>query len=834
MGLASALSTALTGLTSAETTIDVVGNNLANASTIGFKASQALFASQFVQTQSLGSSPTLTSGGTNPRQLGLGTKVAEITPDFTQGTIEVSASASDLAIQGDGFFIVQGNSGETLYTRNGVFKTNAANELVDINGNRVLGFGVDDTFQIDSTILEPINIPLGAAAVAQATNSVFMEGTLKPNGDLADMASIIATGILGDAAIEGPDEFIEEPIPALAPGTEVTATAIGGGAAIDPDTYTYRIVYIDAAGNESSPSPVGVNPAATDSTVTVNAGEQVQLSNIATPPAGDAYAWVQGRRIYRANDDSPQEFFLVGEIADRTTTTFTDDTAEATIDETSGATPLDIPAYPTGQRTYNYRITYSSSVGTISPSRPSPSSIEVTVQGNGRVFLDGIPALEDLPAGYDSINIYRSLADDASDYHLITQIPATSGATQTFIDGMTDDELATQPALDFDGPKINLSTTRLLDVIRRDGVDDYEHVFAEEGTLMFTGKKGGRNLDTKEFQVTSTSTVQDLVNFFEESMGILSTNDDPVNAIPASIDSINGGTIVAGGAVIGGRIQLVGNNGRDNSLDISLSSLQFVGESTGTVANVNMPFGTLQQARGESAVSDFIAYDSLGIPVAVRVTAVQESRTSTSTTYRWFADSPDNESAAGGPGIAVGTGLITFDGEGNVISVSESTVSIDRRDVSAASPLEFELDFSSLSGLAAEQSSLAATRQDGSPPGTLSSFIIGEDGRISGVFSNGVSRDLGQIRLARFANNAGLEQRGENLFAAGVNSGLAIQGNPGQQGIGRVISGAVELSNTDIGGNLIDLILASTQYRGNTRTIDTSQRLLDELLNLRR
>src|SRR5262245_34175028 len=134
MGLASTLSTALTGLTAAETTLDVVGNNVANANTVGFKESEAIFATQFVLTQSLGSGPTSSTGGTNPRQLGLGTKVAAIAPNFTQGTVEISASPSDLAIQGDGFFIVQGQSGEQLYTRNGIFSTNADNELVTVNG----------------------------------------------------------------------------------------------------------------------------------------------------------------------------------------------------------------------------------------------------------------------------------------------------------------------------------------------------------------------------------------------------------------------------------------------------------------------------------------------------------------------------------------------------------------------------------------------------------------------------------------------------------------------------------------------------------------------------
>ena len=188
-----------------------------------------------------------------------------------------------------------------------------------------------------------------------------------------------------------------------------------------------------------------------------------------------------------------------------------------------------------------------------------------------------------------------------------------------------------------------------------------------------------------------------------------------------------------------------------------------------------------------------------------------------------------------GADISVGTGLITFDGEGNLDSARRNnTVAIERRNIPSSDPLVFDLDFSQVSGLAADTSSLAAARQDGSPAGTLTSFIIGEDGVIRGVFTSGVTRDLGQIRLARFANPAGLVQRGENLFAQGVNSGLPIEGDPGSKGIGSIVAGAVELSNTDIGKNLIDLVLATTQYRGNARVITAAQQMLDELLNLRR
>src|SRR6185436_9192318 len=106
------------------------------------------------------------NGGTNPRQTGLGTRVAAISPDFTQGTIEISTNPSDLAIQGEGFFMVENSEGERLYSRNGIFKTNADNELVNLTGQRVLGYGIDNNYEIQRTTLQPLTIPLGTAATA--------------------------------------------------------------------------------------------------------------------------------------------------------------------------------------------------------------------------------------------------------------------------------------------------------------------------------------------------------------------------------------------------------------------------------------------------------------------------------------------------------------------------------------------------------------------------------------------------------------------------------------------------------------------------------------------
>jgi flagellar hook protein FlgE len=178
--------------------------------------------------------------------------------------------------------------------------------------------------------------------------------------------------------------------------------------------------------------------------------------------------------------------------------------------------------------------------------------------------------------------------------------------------------------------------------------------------------------------------------------------------------------------------------------------------------------------------------------------------------------------------------LVRFDGQGNFISATNSTVTVQRAHEASAKPTAFNIDFSKVSGLAATTSSLSASNQDGFPPGELTSYNIGTDGTISGVFSNGTQRNLGQLQIATFANNQGLEQQGNNLFAAGVNSGLPVSGSPGANGAGSIVAGAVELSNVDIGKSLISLISASTEYEGNSRVITTANQLFQTLLQIGR
>ena len=249
MGLASALSTALTGLNGAETTINVVGNNLANSSTDGFKASEALFATQFLQTLSLGSQPTSGGGGTNPTQIGLGTQVASITPDFSQGTIQLSNSPSDLAIQGSGFFVVQSN-GQQLYTRDGSFKLNSNNQLATSTGDILLGYTVDNDFQLDTTAPKALSINLGAKEVAQATQNVSLQGTLTPTGDIATNAAILDSGVLGDAAFDAPTAAVTISSSA-APNLSSTTAGTTGTRGVVTGTVQYKVAFVNDDGEES-------------------------------------------------------------------------------------------------------------------------------------------------------------------------------------------------------------------------------------------------------------------------------------------------------------------------------------------------------------------------------------------------------------------------------------------------------------------------------------------------------------------------------------------------------------------------------------------------------
>lgn len=181
----------VSGLRTHQIMMDVIGNNIANINTVGYKASQVSFEDLLSQTISGATPPQAGRGGTNPQQVGLGVKIASITQVFTQGALQATGRALDLAIQGDGFFILS-DGGRELYSRAGSFALdNDGNVVNPANGYRVQGWMADATGTINTNgTVGNIAVPIGLAVQPNSTDNVIFTGNIdarEPNGTVYQM-----------------------------------------------------------------------------------------------------------------------------------------------------------------------------------------------------------------------------------------------------------------------------------------------------------------------------------------------------------------------------------------------------------------------------------------------------------------------------------------------------------------------------------------------------------------------------------------------------------------------------------------------------------------------
>lgn len=556
MGLTSAMYTGLSGINVNQARIDTIGNNIANVNTTAFKGSRTLFQTQFYETLSVGNGPSESSGGVNPLQIGHGALVAATTRNFSQGSIETTGIASDLAIEGNGFFVIRRPNGLQAYTRDGAFAVSPENKLVTLDGNFVQGYGVDADFNVVPGQLQDITIPLGTLSIARATQRAALDGDLSAAATLATQGSTHTSQALVN----------------------------GGGAPADANT-----------------------------------------------------------------------------------------------------------------------------------------------------------ALTDLRA-------------------------------------------ATNPGV---------------------------ALFADGNTITVSGlEKGGRTLPTQSFVVgTDGSTLGDFAAWLEGALGIQEGAD--LQGTP--------GITVENGALV-----IRSNAGEPSAFEITGNDFQ----SDNAGNPLPLTFTQTATATGAGAYSGFTVYDSLGSPVNVSASFVLESTPDTGPVWRYFLESPD------GSGVtrALGTGTVTFDTQGNFVSATGNQFTIDRSGTGATTPLAFELDLSSLHGLSTSDSNVILAEQDGYPPGTLISYGVGVDGVVSGTFSNGLTRTLGQVALATFPNPTGLIADTDNTFVIGPNTGTPSINAPGQFSAGQILSGALELSNVDLSREFIGLITSSTGFQASSRVITASRDLLDNLL----
>ncbi len=376
------------------------------------------------------------------------------------------------------------------------------------------------------------------------------------------------------------------------------------------------------------------------------------------------------------------------------------------------------------------------------------------------------------------------------------------------------------------------------DLYISDGAGDFDFAIeaGSDAIVTINGvEKGGKDLGSATFAFTTDPAViatvddsgvnmDDFLDFLDTYLGL----DRPVPP-PSGAEQWLG----ARTEIIAGEIVITGNEGTVQDLNIETADI-VVTYAAAVGSPISQPFVMTKTtpADGESVRTSMVVFDTLGTPLTVDLSFVLQSTTpSQGSTWLWAAESSDTDSLD----RFLGKGVVTFDANGRFVESSNLAYSITRAN-GAVDPLTISMNFDNgtdaISALTATQSNLAAVFQDGSGIGTLSQFSIGDDGVISGAFSNGLTRNIGQIALAKFSNNGGLVDAGNNLFQVGPNSGTALITSPLEFGTGRLIGAALELSNVDLSQEFINMILTSTGYTASARVITVTDELIDQLLLL--
>ncbi|HEV7535174.1 MAG TPA: flagellar hook protein FlgE, partial [Acidimicrobiia bacterium] len=272
-----------------------------------------------------------------------------------------------------------------------------------------------------------------------------------------------------------------------------------------------------------------------------------------------------------------------------------------------------------------------------------------------------------------------------------------------------------------------------------------------------------------------------------------------------------------------------------------------LGQSTVPQVTGNIRLGgnlPADAAVGTSIVTSLTTYDVQGSPVDSTFTFAKTA----ADTWTVTATMPDKN---GGSPVTVGSATLNWDSTANPPAFSPAPALTLTPTVPPAVPPAVQqstgawggssitVDFGATGDATslrqfAGQSSVAALSQDGSALGTLQSFTIGSDGIVTGVFSNGRTRPIGQIALASFSNPSGLEKTGSSLYRASVNSGLPQVGQAGGGGRGTLSGSTLEMSNVDLAQEFTNLIIAQRGFQANSRVITASDELLQDLVNLKR
>lgn len=829
----------VSGLQAHQVAMDVEGNNISNVNTTGFKYSRADFGTMFSQTVKIATAPTDGRGGSNPLQIGLGVSVSSTTRIHSQGSVQTTDKNTDVAINGDGFFMVSDDGGLTRYlTRSGDFKLDAYGNFVNNAGFVVQGWNINwDTQSIDSSrtpqniFIDPgMHIPAAKStevAIKANLNSGLSVGTAKT--PIYGLDSVHGFNKKDGTAKNENDTGITQFYTTSKNSVEVTEKGVDCAALFNGkgdglnlrDGQGIWVSYADSKFSTDVPNGVNVfnpNTQATQNGVIFWGDENnavnlditlngVRIQNNSIKSLDQAIEYIN---TFTAPTDTREGTGVKAvRKADGSGIEFINTNADGTTDNMKNIDLVVNQANTAGER---HNLTWQANNNSFQATSRKQGANSVWIPGNNPVN------------GTERIQI-------------VTAHKYVYSSTPVQLDPMYNPD---------GGPAFNQAN------INTPGTAENNYRNAVNGSLL--------NTTVRTFRTT-----EDLRELLQRDARY-GVDYDGSGGFEADGSDVNEGVKVTVGAtgefiISNPNVQstppngIVQNNRRPHDISFNVTAYT---DAKGKVST-NMAFtnifkgfdgvltvGNSNRQSEQLFLSAFSAgleiFDSLGSKHTIEVQFVKQSTTQDGgNEWQMIIRVPEpaeiNTTGEGPNNIVVGTAR--FNNDGSLANYSPKTINFSPNN-GAAPNQQIKLSFGtsgSNDGLVSSNSASTLTGQatDGYTSGNLKPDAIRVDdkGNILGEFTNGKTFAVAKIAMASVANNSGLEEIGGNLFKVTANSGAIVVGEAGTGGRGEMKTSALEMSNVDLSRSLTELIIIQRGYQANSKTISTSDQMLQTLIQLK-
>uniref|UniRef100_UPI00366E2828 flagellar hook protein FlgE n=1 Tax=Campylobacter coli TaxID=195 RepID=UPI00366E2828 len=844
----------VSGLQAHQVAMDVEGNNISNVNTTGFKYSRADFGTMFSQTVKIATAPTDGRGGSNPLQIGLGVSVSSTTRIHSQGSVQTTDKNTDVAINGDGFFMVSDDGGLTNYlTRSGDFKLDAYGNFVNNAGFVVQGWNINwDTQSIDSSrtpqniFIDPgMHIPAAKStevAIKANLNSGLNIGTA--SRPLYSLDSVHGFNQKTDETKDENDTGTTQFYTTSKNAVEVTEKGVDAGSLFNANGQGLNLrdgqgIWVSYADAKYSTNQLGVNAFDPNLHQTQTAafwgnGNQktrldivingVTIQNDTIGSIDEAIAYIN---TFTAPTDARQGTGVRAvKNADGSGIDFVNDNADGTTDNMKN---INLVVNATNTAGEAWTATWDAATNTFNqytPIQQNNASLWTATGGQAGNLTGGRSAQIITAHKYIYSSSPQTLPPMYNPDGGFAYIPGTQGGGGPTWNGTDTATIGSQNYYNavMNGSLLNTNirtfhtTEDLRELLQRDaryGVD-------YDGSGTFAAADVNENVKV----VVNSSGAFSLTNVNETS---------------------NSPTLVTGGQ---GPLTFGPHN-----MNFNITAYT---DERGTVStndaftkifkglDGSFPAGNQVKQSELLKLSAFSAgleiYDSLGSKHTLEVQFVKQSTTQDGgNEWQMIIRVPEpaeiNTTGEGPNNIIVGTAR--FNNDGSLSNYNPRTINFSPNN-GAAPNQQIKLSFGtsgSNDGLVSSNSASTLTGQatDGYTSGNLKPDAIRVDdkGNILGEFTNGKTFAVAKIAMASVANNSGLEEIGGNLFKVTANSGNIVVGEAGTGGRGEMKTSALEMSNVDLSRSLTELIIIQRGYQANSKTISTSDQMLQTLIQLK-